>query len=145
MTPQKLIFIICLFGYFSSFGQEADFTTETTSVKFTKSFDTELKITSPANLQEKNRGFSTVNTSSVNIKGTVVDKNGIKKFMINNYGIKPKSNGSFSQNILLAEGENLLKFVITDKGNNVFEKTYKIISESPGPVLNGSTSMTESK
>lgn len=63
----------------------------------------------------------TVNSSTININGTVKDTSGIKEMFFNNLLIVPELGSWSIPNVSLLEGEN--KFLITVKDNSVFENT----------------------
>ena len=85
-------------------------------------------------LTVNNISTSTTN-NKVTVSGTVTDTNGIKTLTINGTEVTVGSNGSFSKEITLSEGNNTIKLVATDNAGNQTTVTKSVIYDKTAPTL----------
>ncbi len=127
--------LISLIFSVSITAQKASSTSEPVYVEFVGNSPTKLIVTSPATLQNKTRGFTKVNAQKVLIEGMVTDEDGIKQFLVNNFQVSVTDEGYFFQLINIKQGDNQLKFRLTDNSGKVFEDSYTIVGETSDPSL----------
>ncbi len=145
MKYLSLFFALMLVASSMVFAQQAEFTSSPVYGEFHGDLPTELVIASPSNLQQnKTRGFARVKGKKVMISGTVKDGNGVKDFFINRFAVIPSSDGTFTKEILLKEGENAITFSVTDGKGNLFEDNYTLISETVDPSTTAAAAATTS-
>jgi len=108
---------------------ESDYSNEV-SVRTKSTPDTTppvLTIASPTN-------FETVNEDTVTVSGTATDgESGIDTVTVNGNSVTIGSDGSFSLDVSLSEGENAIKVIAIDKAGNKTTKTVIVKYEKNNP------------
>ena len=86
-----------------------------------------LTITSPTN-------FETVNEDTVTVKGKATDnESGIDTVTVNDSAVTVQSEGTFSIDVSLSEGDNTIKVIATDKAGNKTTKAVIVKYEKNNP------------
>jgi hypothetical protein len=97
----------------------------------------QLFLSNPQQLKD-NR--ASVSSSLIDIKGAVLDNEGVSKFKVNDQDVPVKENGSFSIWIALKPGENFIRIEATDVNNNTLLKKFIIVRKDEEFEFNPETS-----
>ncbi|MFY0690213.1 MAG: caspase family protein [Cyclobacteriaceae bacterium] len=127
---QLIALSLCLVAFSIASAQEAVYRTSPVEVDF-ESVDnpTLIAIVSPANLEEKTRGFTPVKGRQLQLSGKITDADGIDEVMINSFPVFVTGDGSFSTMFSLQKGNNDILVEVTDSKGNQTEKLYQVRSE----------------
>lgn len=89
----------------------------------------ELEITSPVVNKDKPRQETQI--KEVTVSGIVKDKDGIKEVTVNGVKAKVEEDGSFSAEIKLKKGKNIIEVKAKDNKDNEGQKSINIIRKTP--------------
>ena len=75
------------------------------------------------------------NSNKITVSGTVTDVNGIKSVTVNSSSVEVNNDGTFSLEVTLATGTNVITVKATDKAGNVTTVTKSVIYDNGNPDL----------